>query len=151
MDLCMENEMVNEQMSRNALQPLAMTAIYDALTYLDMGESVDVEAIVSSLCERPYEECDYFIKASVVLTLKHLAEIKEIYTPHLRKWTFDRLPRLSQSILLLSYVHYNFIDPEVNKGVVIDIAVRLAKKYLGEKDYKFVNGILDNVLTERLA
>ena len=67
------------------------------------------------------------------------------------KWTFDRLPRLSQSILLLSYVHYNFIDPEVNKGVVIDIAVRLAKKYLGEKDYKFVNGVLDNVLTERLA
>ena len=33
---------------RNALQRAAMTAIYDVLTYIDMGEPVDVEGIVSS-------------------------------------------------------------------------------------------------------
>lgn len=147
----MENNVTTEPLSRNALQPLAMTAIYDALTYIDMGEPVDVEGIVSALCERPYEECDYFIKGNLILSLKHLEEIKDAYRPFLRRWTFERLPRVEQAILLLSYVHYYFVDPEVKKGVVIDIAIKLAKKYLGEKDYRFVNGTLDNVLQERLA
>jgi transcription termination factor NusB len=31
--------------------------------------------------------------------------------------------------------------------VVIDVAVKLAKTYLDAKDYKFVNAILDKVLT----
>ena len=43
------------------------------------------------------------------------------------------------------------MDDHVDKGVVIDIAVKLAKKYLSGKDYRFVNAILDNVLGERNA
>jgi len=52
---------------------------------------------------------------------------------------------LMQSIMLLSYAHYYHIK-DVDKGVVIDVAINLAKKYLGANDYKFVNGILENTL-----
>ena len=38
----MENENEYELPSRNSLQPLAMTAIYDILTYIDMDAPVDV-------------------------------------------------------------------------------------------------------------
>ncbi|MDY5441115.1 MAG: transcription antitermination protein NusB [Candidatus Enteromonas sp.] len=137
--------------SRNTLQITAMTAIYDVLTYIDMGSPIDVEGIVSSLCDVPYSECDYFVKANVLMVIKHLDEMKEAFVPFLRNWTFDRLPRVVQAILLLSYSHYYYVDPEVSKAVVIDVAVTLAKKYGREKDYKFTNGILDNVLKERLA
>ena len=137
--------------SRNSLQVTAMTAIYDVLTYADMGSPVDVEGIVSSLCDLPYEECDYFVKANVLMVIKHLQEMKDAFTPYLRKWTFDRLPRVVQAILLLSYSHYYYVNPEVSKAVIIDVAVNLAKKYGREKDYGFTNAILDNVLKERLA
>ena len=35
---------------------------------------------------------------------------------------------------------------ESDKRVIIDVAVRLAKKYCDKDDYKFVNAILDNLL-----
>lgn len=135
-----------QELSRNALQKVAMTAVYDALTQQNMGYPVNVEEIVSSLMDLPYEECDYFVKAAVIFSLKHQSEIIAIFTEHMRNWTFDRLNRVEQAILLLSYVHYFYIDPEVDRAVVINIAVRLSKDYLGEKDYRFVNAILDKVL-----
>ena len=45
----------------------------------------------------------------------------------------------------MSYTNFKLVG-DVDKGVVIDRAVRLAKTYLDKDDYKFVNAILDNVL-----
>lgn len=132
--------------SRNSLQKAAMTAIYDVLTCIDMKEDINVENIVSALLDAPYEECDYFVKAAVVLSIRDMDKIVEKYNANMNKWTFDRLNRVEQAILLLSYVHFYYIEPDVQKGVVIDIAIKLAKLYLGDKDYKFVNAILDHVL-----
>ena len=67
--------------------------------------------------------------------------------PGMNKWTFERLNRVEQALLLLSYSHYFYVEPAVDKGVVIDVAVKLAKTYLDASDYKFVNAILDKVLT----
>ena len=143
----MEEEILEEGKSRNALQKDAMTAIYDALTYQAMGQPVPVEDIVSSLCELPYEDCYYFVKAAVISVIKFQGDIIPLFNAKMRKWTFDRLNRLEQAILLLAYVHYAYIEPDVDKGVVIDIAVKLSKTYLEDKDFRFVNAILDNVLT----
>lgn len=132
--------------SRNSLQKVAMSAIYDALTYQKMGKPVNVEDIVSSLMELPYEECDFFVKAAVIFSLKYQDDIIAIYSQNMVKWTFDRLNRVEQAILLLAYVHFFYIEPEVDRAIVINIAIRLAKDYLGDKDYRFVNAILDNVL-----
>ena len=132
--------------SRNAMQKVALWAVYDALTYRDMGLSIDVQSIVSSLCDQPYEECDYFVKAAVVMALRHHDEAVAAFNAKMRGWTFDRRNRVEQAILLLAYSHFYFVEPEVDKGVVIDIAVKQAKLYLDEKDYRFVNAILDNVL-----
>jgi transcription termination factor NusB len=139
-------ELLGEPESRNKLQKTALTAIYDVLTYIDMKEDVDVESIVSGLSDRPYAQCDYFLKAAVVNAIKHLDEATQEFNARMNKWTFDRINRVEQALLLLSYVHYYYVEPTVDKGVVIDIAVRLAKTYLEPKDYKFVNAILDKVL-----
>lgn len=132
--------------SRNAMQKVALWAVYDALTYRDMGLDIDVQDIVSSLCDLPYEECDYFVKAVLVMCLRHHDEAVAAFNAKMRGWTFDRRNRVEQAILLLAYSHFYYVDPEVDKGVVIDIAVKQAKGYLDEKDYRFVNAILDNVL-----
>ena len=144
----MDNELEHDgqELTRNAAQKVAMTAIYDALTYRKMGMRVDVEEIVSSLLEKPYAECDWFVKGAVIFALKHEEEAVARYQEHMRKWLFSRLNRVEQAILLLSYVHFYFLEPEIDKAVVINIAVRLAKEYLSDKDYKFVNAILDKVL-----
>ncbi len=142
-----EYQFPGENPSRNQLQKTALFAIYDALTYLDMKEPVPIESIVAGLCETTYEEADYFVKAALIYSIKHYEEIVKIFNDHMNKWTFDRLNRVEQALLLLSYVHYFHIG-EVEKAVVIDVAVNLAKAYLDQKDYRFVNGILDNVLVK---
>ncbi len=132
--------------SRNSLQSAAMTAIYDELTYIAMDEPVNVEEIVSSLLDKDFAHCDNFVKAAAIYAIKYHDEAIAKYSDHMVKWTFDRLSRLEQAILLLAYVHFYAIEKTISKKVVISVAVRLAKNYLGKDDYKFVNGILDNVL-----
>ena len=45
----------------------------------------------------------------------------------------------------MSYAHYYEIDP-TDKKIVINIAVSLAKKYIEEKQGKFINALLDKLL-----
>ena len=68
--------------------------------------------------------------------------IKEI-EPKLVKWSFDRLDYLDQAILIASTSE---IKTGINKkSVVIDEAVIIAKEYLDENKYKYINGVLDKL------
>lgn len=146
-------------LSRSKAETIALFAIYDVLTYASLGEAADIESIVSGLCsidlaneEHPryeeiaYEDCDFFVKEMTIAAVKHYAEIVPILESHMVKWTFERLNRLEQALLLLAYCHFFHHGEETDKAVVINVAVKLAKKYLDASDYRFVNGILDKVL-----
>lgn len=45
----------------------------------------------------------------------------------------------------MSYTHFKYIET-IDKAIVIDVAVKLAKEYIEEKQAKFINAILDEVL-----
>ena len=78
-----------------------------------------------------------------MVSLKNYGEIKAAFTPYLKNWKWDRLPLLTQAILLMSYAHYKYVE-KVDAKVVINVAVELAKKYIDDKQAKFINAILDN-------
>ena len=84
------------------------------------------------------------MKNVVSYSLNHYGEIKDAFAPKLVKWKWERLPLLTQAILMMSYAHTKV--EEVDKRVVIDVAVSLAKKYVEPKQAKFINAILDGVL-----
>ena len=47
----------------------------------------------------------------------------------------------------MSYTHFYYVEKgKVDKKVVINTAVELAKKYVEEKQAKFINAILEKVL-----
>lgn len=131
-------------LSRNQEHELIMTCIYDALTYSNMRSEFSIEKIMCSTFGVEYDEISFFVKEIVIKSLSHVNEIKQIYQAKMPKWSFDRLNLLEQSILLMSYTHKQ--TQQVEKSIVIDIAIKLAKKFLDKDDYKFVNAILDKVL-----
>lgn len=131
--------------SRNKEHELIMVCIYDALVYSSMNEEFNLEEIMEGVFEMPFDEISLFAKSVVVKSLKNINEIIPVFQKNMPKWDFSRLNNLEKSILIMSYTHYKEIG-SVDKGVVIDLAVRLAKKYLDNADYKFINAILDNVL-----
>lgn len=136
---------MGNKVSRNKEHELIMISIYDALLYTSNDEEFSLEDVMEAIYGESFEEIPHFSKKVVVKSLSHLNEIKEIYQVQMPKWKFDRLNAIERAILLMSYTNFKLVGG-VDKGVVIDRAVRLAKTYLDKDDYKFVNAILDNVL-----
>ena len=131
-------------LSRNQEHELIMTCIYDALIYANMDQEFSVEEIMTSVFEVEYDEISLFCKEIVIKSLAHINEIKKIFQEKMPSWQFDRLNLVEQAILIMSYTHKT--TQNVDKSIVINIAVKLSKKFLEKDDYKFVNGILDKVL-----
>lgn len=141
----------DEDPSRNSLQQIALFSLYDVLVYREVNKEIDVEQIVSSLCGVDYSDCPYFVKAIVIMTIKNYETEVAAISSYLRNWTFYRLNRLAQAILLLAYTHFYYVEPDVDKSIVINIAVKFAKTYLEANDYKFINAVLDNALIRNKA
>ena len=134
--------------TRNQAHHLAMTVIYNELVDYSFGDGSfvrDAREMLSELFGSPLEEIDPVIINIVVYSLQKYGEIVNVYIPFLKNWKWERLPLLTQSILLMSYAHYYYAE-KVDKKVVINIAVDLAKKYIDDKQAKFINGILDGVI-----
>lgn len=134
------------ELSRNQEHYIVMVAIYNELTDFTFGEhqiSRSAEDVISGLCECDIKDVPPYIINTVMVSLSKYGEIKLAYAPYLKKWKWERLPLLTQAILLMSYAHFYFIE-KVEKAVIINIAVELAKKYIDDKQAKFINGILDS-------
>ncbi|HKM30250.1 MAG TPA: transcription antitermination factor NusB [Bacilli bacterium] len=133
---------------RNQQHYIIMTIIYDELVDFSTNISEmerDARELISEMCDQPYDEVDDFIKNVVILSLTKYGIIRDAYIPYLKSWKWERLPLLTQAILLMSYAHYYFVEKS-DKRVVIDVAVNLAKKYIDIKQSQFINAILDGVL-----
>ena len=133
--------------SRQQEHYIIMTVIYDELNDYVSGSQTfrDARDLTSELCEQPYDEVDDYIKSSIAFSLQKYGEIVKAFQPYLKNWTWDRLPLLTQAILMMSYSHFYYVE-KVDKKIVINIAVELAKKYIDPKQAKFINAILDGVL-----
>ncbi len=75
--------------------------------------------------------------------LEHLNTIDETIKAHLKDWDFDRLDHVDKSILRLGT--YELLFTDLDRAVIIDEAVELAKELGSDQSPKFVNGVLDAI------
>lgn len=131
-------------LTRNQEQEKVMFAIYQYLFYKRMNLE-DLQQELENVYELPYEEISLFAKEVSVKSLIHQEEIDQLISNNLNKWTIDRINLVAHAILLMSIGEVKYTS-ECNKAEMINVAVTLAKKYLDDKEYKFINAILDKVL-----
>lgn len=137
------------EISRNKQQFIVLTAIYDVLNDCQEGDKktfVDPRSIIEGLCECEYDDSPFYVRKLVHLSLEKYAQIRAVVEKQLVDWKWERLPLLTRSIFLMSYAHYCYYGEEIDKRIVIDVAVELAKKYIDEKQAKFIHAVLDEVL-----
>jgi len=136
-----------EKISRNQENFIIMTVIYDELNDYVAGQNNfrDVNEIILEITEIPFKEHSVYVQNSIASVLSHYGEIVSAFQPHLRNWVWERLPLLTRAVLLMSYAHFYYVE-KIDKRIVINVAVELAKKYIEEKQAKFINAILDEVL-----
>lgn len=131
--------------SRNKQQELCMKIIFSYLSQKDVYIDKDPRVLIEEVSEMPYEEVPVFVKEIVVKVLIHESELIEIIKQNLNKWKIERMNKVVISILLLALAEAKYIEGSL-KAAIIDVAVNLTKKYCDEKDYRFVNAILDKVI-----
>lgn len=131
-------------MSRNQEQEKLMLSIYQYLFYQRMNQE-DLVKILEDVFEQPYQEIPLFAKETAVKTLLHQKEIDDEISANLVKWTLNRINLIAHAILLMAIGEFRYTN-ETNKAEIINISVEFAKKYLDDKDYKFINAILDKIL-----
>lgn len=131
--------------SRNKAHSSILFIIYDVLLFDKFDVPYEIKEIIENIVGGNYDEVDPFIKECVIKTLLHEEDIKSLISPHLIKWRYERLPLLTRAIFLSSVAKVKYLS-NFSKEVVIDNAVKLAKRYLNPNDYRFINAILDKVL-----
>lgn len=132
-------------LTRNQEQEKIMFIIYQVLFFNRMKSDFDIVEIIESTMNQSYDEVDTFVKEVPVKCLTHYQEIVDLIVPNCTTWKFERINLIIVAILMMAICEYRYVG-EIDKSVVINVAVKLTHKYADEKDYRFVNALLDKVL-----
>ena len=90
---------------------------------------------------RAYEFCIQLIEN----VLKNKDNYIQVIEKQLKKgWSFNRLNKMEAAILLVSTSE--LLDSDLDKSIVINEAVINAKEYCDEDSYKFINGVLNDIV-----
>lgn len=107
-----------------------------------------LEEIIAASREQEEFAVDAYGEALLINWEAHSAEVDELIRAKLKDWTLQRLPRVSAAILRLAVTEMLFSGSENMDSIVINEAVELAKKYAGDGDYQFINGVLGAISRE---
>ena len=88
---------------------------------------------------------DKYISAVYYGVTEKAAEIDEIIKKYSKHWKFERISRISLSILRMAVYELLYID-DIPPKVTINEAVELAKRFDDDNGYTFINGILGAVV-----
>lgn len=107
-----------------------------------------IEDIVAMSREQGEYAVDAYGEALLANFYAHSAEVDDMIKTKLKDWTLARLPRVNAALLRLAVTEMRFNGSDDMDSIVINEAVELAKKYAGEGDYQFINGVLGAISRE---
>lgn len=88
------------------------------------------------------EDARFFAFTMINTILSTYEALKEELKPFLRGWTIERIDKTDLCVLLLGIAEIK--SKSTPRGVVINEAVNLSKKYGNKESYSFVNAVLDS-------
>lgn len=129
-------------MTRREARELAFILIFEKLFSEDT-----VREILQNAGEARDVEEDAFALSLAEGAETHLAEVDARISAHSRNWNKERISRVALSIMRLAVYEMLFVE-EIPVSVSINEAVELAKKYGGDEDAPFINGVLGGIARE---
>ena len=79
-------------------------------------------------------------------TTEHLSEIDAIISQHSENWEISKMPIIDRNILRFAIYEILYMD-DIPPRVTIDEAIDLANNFGTPNSGKFINGILDKIMT----
>lgn len=130
-------------MKRRTARENAFIAVFEA-----SFNAESMEDIIALSRETEEFAVDEYGEALIANFYAHSSEVDDIIKDKLKDWSLARLPRVNAAILRLAVTEMLFNGSDEMDSIVINEAVELAKKYAGDTDYQFINGVLGAVSRE---
>lgn len=126
----------SKKMTRREAREQALSLIFE----MNFNDNTIEEMVDNAMLFRDETVDDYAVKIAQQVRL-HTEDLLSAIEKNSTRWKANRLPKISLSILELAMAELTYIG-DVPVGAVINEAVELAKKYAGEEDASYINGVL---------
>jgi N utilization substance protein B len=130
------------KITRRAARECAVQTLYA----YGFNKDTDKAEFYESIC-REYEDADViandFTKELFFGVCDHVEEIDEKIKENLRGWTFERVARISLSVMRMGAYELMFTDIPVSAA--INEAIEVDKKYDKDDASRFINGVLNAI------
>lgn len=85
-----------------------------------------------------------YVKQTLIGIENNKEAIDEVISANLHNWKIDRISKVNLTILRLAAYEVLY-NEEVPKGVAINEALEITRRYSDEKSVSFINGVLDKI------
>ena len=138
-----------DKKSRKFARRYAMQVLY-SYDVNPEAEGVDPNDVETEETKRIEGENLAFAESIIARVKEHEAEIDDILTKHLRRWSLSQMNVVDKTILRMGAAELLYQTAEtVDAKVIINEAVDMAKVFGGENSYRLINGILNTIAQER--
>ena len=108
----------------------------------------DFEELVKNAQECREFEADDFALQLCQRAIEGVQELDALIEKYSESWKVNRLSKVTLNVLRLAFCEMTLME-NIPLGATINEAVELCKKYAGEEDAAFVNGILGEYCRSR--
>ncbi len=129
-------------MNRSEMREQAFILLFEKEFFADQS-CVEVEEAFAE----NYAPLSDYAKKAFENTYEKKENIDSVIEKYLKGWKIGRLPKVNLAILRLAVYEIMF-EASVPNSAAVNEAVELAKKYSGDDDYSFINGVLGSFLRD---
>lgn len=126
-------------MKRSEMREQAFLLTFEGL--FSSGEDIDE---VIELYSENVEAVSKYAKDVFTGVKSSIDKYNEVIKKYSKSWKVSRLPKVTLAILYVALYEMENVE-DVADSIAINEAVELAKKYAGENDASYINGILGAV------
>ena len=130
-------------MNRKLSRDKTMELLFGMTLSKDTVEEV-VEGFVDNY-EGDIKEIDLtYVKQALIGIENNKEAIDKVIEENLHNWKIERISKVNLSILRLSTYELLY-NEEIPRGVAINEALEITRRYSDEKSVGFINGVLDKI------
>ncbi|MDF2556397.1 MAG: nusB [Bacillales bacterium] len=123
---------------------LGKSELEKALFAVEKYEFHEEEPFVS---DSDVNEPDAFFTLLVKGVLDHQEEIDELLKSNMEKWSLDRIGNVELNVARIAVFELLYQKDETPQRVILNEAIDIVKKYSDDKSGKFINSILQKVIS----
>ena len=135
--------MSGKKFNRRLIRERCLQALY---AFEMNGEGLDdlIEGILTDIANESDKE---FGETLIYKVVANRDKLDEMIKSKVANWEMDRIALIDRLLLRMAIAEFLFF-PDIPPKVSINEAIEIAKEYSTAKSGKFVNGILDSILSE---